>query len=145
MNKYVFFVFATLLVGCASNRPSDFDQEDKRLLRSIGTTNGQVLGTYGTDKSSDFSKFTEKDYLAITGKGDSLSRKTFREDYTSLEAKEIVPYPNTFVMCGFSPKLQLAFCDDASCEGVEHRMRTRSRESIKDLKAQILKPGVCSN
>lgn len=147
MNFKLFIVGILVLIstGCATykNSTTGLNQDQLNALNNISIVNATIWGKYGLEKD-DYLHFSEEDYVRLnTGKSTSATQS--REFYTSLSSKEITPSKLSFVLCGYSQSLKLAFCDDAACDGVEEAVTTSSASKISELRSRITQPGVCKN
>lgn len=145
MKNLFLILFISISIGCASKviENAPLSQEDKRISRLISSTNSNIWGLHGNKNNNDFTAFDQKTYEELLAKGKSRTAAEFRTVYGMFEPKEFSIYPQTFVLCAYSSKLKLAFCDDAACEGLEQIIRTNSNKNISDLKSKIAEPGIC--
>lgn len=145
MFKYLLLASLIVIGGCATvpteNLP--LSPEDKNISASFNTTDSTILGKYARKNKKDVSKFTEADYLKILNEGKSKREKYVQELFPLFTTREFIAHKNTYVFCAFSPRLQIAFCDDAYCESVEQFVRSSNAETLKTLKAAIATPGIC--
>ncbi|GEM_PF-2582203 len=146
--KNVFLIIAlSLVVSCASKpvENAPLSQEDKRVSRVISSTNSNIWGQYSLKNKNDLTKFDQTKYEELLTKGKSRTAEEYRHLYEEFEVKEFTIHPNTFILCGYSSKLKLAFCDDAACETTEQIIQADSQNILPELKSKITSPGVCSN
>lgn len=145
MKNIVLFLSVLIWIGCASKSVENtpLSQEDKRISRLISSTNSNIWGEYGSKNKKDFSKFDQSKYEELLAKGKSRTAEDMRVIFKMFEVKEFTTYPKTFVFCGYSSKLKIAFCDDAACEGTEEIMITTNSKITSELQRKIEIPGVC--
>lgn len=143
-NTWLILILSTIC-ACQSTTTNlhEITPEDQKVMRIINTMDTQILGTYGVRADKDFSNFNEKLFEEILTQGNSQVKKSMREVYSQLSSKQLISYKNTFVLCGYSKKHQLAFCDDAFCEGIEQSIKTSNENDLDNLKNNLKTPGVC--
>jgi hypothetical protein len=141
--KIVFLPFI-VGIGCASytNPKNNLSRDEMETTHSFATMNGQIWGDYGLEHD-EYTKFNQDDYERILRKSKSDTASEATTFYESLLKKEIHATKLSYVICGYSDKYRLAFCDDAACEKIEQITNADSEKEILMLKDKIINPGHC--
>ncbi len=136
------FIFAG--IGCASytNQNNNLNRIEMESMHSFATMNKQIWGEYGI-VNEEYSEFTIEAYERILRKNTSDTASEATKFYDSLSAKEIYATKLSYVICGYSDKHNLAFCDDAACENIEQLTKAKSTKNIPTMKEKISNPGHC--
>lgn len=139
MFKYLAYVSLIFAIGCAtsSKQSLPLSQEDKRIASDFNTTNTIIYGKYGRKNKRNYSKFNESDYQSLLKEGKSDPERNVKDMLSLFTTREFIPYEKTFVLCAFSPRLKIAFCDDAACEPVEFFERSDSADVMNTWKKEL--------
>lgn len=138
---FVLVPIFTLIAGCAFFQRKEqvlpLSPEDLKIKDAIGNTNSKIYGNYGKSHKGNFNKFTQTAYENSLEKLTSAKAKNMQDLYIIFKTKEFSSTKKTYIFCGFSERLGLAFCDDAACPGTEFFERTSSADVLATWKAQL--------
>ncbi|MFV8250486.1 hypothetical protein [Bdellovibrio bacteriovorus] len=147
MYKYLAYFSLIFTIGCATppKQPLVLSPEEKRIASDFNTTNTIIYAKYARKNKKDLSKFTETSYLKLLKEGKSDPERNVADMMSLFTTREFIPYGKTFVLCAFSPRLKIAFCDDAACEPVEFFERSDSAEMLTTWKKELPLKACASN
>lgn len=134
-------ILISLTLACATKPTEDLplSQEDQRIRAVIFSVDSKIWGDYGRKHNGEYSNFTETDHNKQLAKLNAPRAQEMRDLMPLFSTKEFTGYPGTFVFCGFAPRLGIAFCDDAACQGTEFFSRRTSSQIIDQWKKQLPK------
>lgn len=129
------FTSAFILASCATKpTPDSFSTNEQELRSNISFVNLKIWGDYPKDNYSDFSeKFYYEKLLNYTNKPATQLRASLKD----FDLPIFVAALDAFAICAYSPKLGIAFCDDAHCTGVEYFERAKSPAAIEKWKEEL--------
>lgn len=141
IQRTLILILTSLTIACATKPSADLplSQEDQRVRAVIFSVDSKIWGDYGRKNKGEYSNFTEADYNKQLAKLNAPRAQEMRELLLLFTTKEFTGYPGTYVFCGFSPHLGIAFCDDAACQGTEFFDRQTSSQTIVQWKKQLPK------
>ncbi len=144
MKKLFSILIISLAFGCASKPkgPTPLSTEDLRIKTMISDVNTKILkDTVKNNKDKKnkgtFTSFTETTYQAQLKKSKGPSAKELSTILPLFKTKEFIGSKNTYVFCGFSERLRIAFCDDALCSETEFFAITENANIIQKWKTQL--------
>lgn len=137
---FILLIFG-LSVSCATKQPVDtgLSQDEQRIRAVIFSVDSKIWGDYGRANRADYTAFNETEYNNRLSSLNAPRAQEMRELLPSFSSKDITAYPGTFVFCGYSPELKIAFCDDAACQGVEFFEKQSTPQIVKTWKSQLPK------
>jgi len=137
-NKKIFFVFvmAAIITGC-STLTKTTSQNQEYLQNLIDIEDYRIRGTYGTENDFDISKINLAEYNKYQLQSQADPAKALRELLKEFDHQELTAYNNTFVFCGYSSKLQIAFCDDARCSKTDYFEKASSPKILETWKTKL--------
>ena len=127
------------LVSCSttSKKAGELSQEDQRIKAVIFSVDSKIYGSYGKENKGDFSKFSEVSHTSYLNESKSPRFAEMRDILPLFDKKEFIPSTETYLLCGYSSKLNIAFCDDAACQGTEYFEKTNNPKIIETWKQQL--------
>ena len=133
------FVFL-IITGCAlfkRQEPLLLSPEDNRIKETIAIVNSRIHTNYGKANKGKFTQFNQEAYEKNLKPLTSAQAKNMQDLYPIFKTKEFRANSKTFVFCGFSERLGIAFCDDAACPGTEFFERTTSASALTKWLEQL--------
>lgn len=141
IQKLFILLVVGLSVSCTTKQPADtgLSQDEQRIRAVIFSVDSKIWGDYGRANKADYTMFTQTEYNNRLSNLNAPRAQEMKKLLPSFSTKEITAHPGTFVFCGYSPVLKIAFCDDAACQGVEFFERQTSSRIIEQWNRMLPK------
>ena len=141
IQKLFILLFTTISISCVTTQPinTELSQDEQRIRAVIFSVDSKIWGDYGRASKADYTAFSETEYNNRLSKLNAPRAQEMRDILPSFSIREISAHPGTFVFCGYSPDLRIAFCDDAACQGVEFFERQDDPKIVETWKIHLPK------
>lgn len=130
-------IFAVLSCTTSPKKFGDLTQDEQRIKAVIMSLDNKISGSYGKDANGEFTKFNQEAYNTYLSKLRASRAQEMRDLIPQFEVKEFSSSDHGFQFCGYSSKLNIAFCDDTLCQAVEYFEKADSPKVIEQWKKEL--------
>jgi hypothetical protein len=138
--KSVIALLGLFAVAGCSSAPKKFAEltpDELKIKSTVSNVDGKVFAQYAKEHGQNLSDFSQDIYMDYLNRSKADHAQEVKDLLPSFDVKQFFALKDTFLFCAYSSKLELAFCDDAACQGTEYFAKAESVKALDAWKEEL--------